>query len=166
VVRGEKSETFSDKLGHIVHLGICGPDSDIVLEFTPDDTHDTGSVKLQLAAWDQDVFEEVYDVLDDSQWIITKASSRSLAGTLDAKKDGLMMLSIPYDLGWKITVDGARTEPEPVGEGIMGIPVIEGEHEIEMTYWPQGLTAGLAVSGAALVLWILMMVRQRNNKKH
>lgn len=165
VVRGEKSETFSDKLGHIVHLGVCGPDTDIVLEFTPDETHETGSVKVQLAAWHQDVFEEAYDVLDDSQWIITKASSRSLSGTLDAKKDGLMMLSIPYDLGWKIRVDGARVEPEPVGEGIMGIPVIAGEHEIEMTYWPKGLSAGLAVSGAAFAVWILMMLRQRKKLK-
>ena len=165
VVRGEKSETFSDKLGHIVHLGMCGPDTDISLEFTPDDDHETGSVKLQMCAWHQDVFEEVYDRLDDSQWIINKASSRSLQGILDAKKDGLLMLSIPYDLGWKITVDGAKVDQEPVGEGVMGIPVTAGEHEIRMAYFPKGLGPGLAFSGAALAVWIIMMLRQRKKLK-
>ena len=40
------------------------------------------------------------------------------------------MFSIPYDDGWKITVDGKEAEQYRIGEALMGIDLEAGTHQI------------------------------------
>ena len=73
-----------------------------------------------------------------------------------------MFLSIPYDEGWTITIDGQPAEGEKILEAFLSVPVEAGTHEISLTYMPGGLIPGVVISGAsAAVLVLLWIVKRR-----
>ena len=78
----------------------------------------------------------------------------------------VMFLSIPYDRGWQITVDGVQTEPLKLYDTFLGIPLSAGEHKIVMKFMPEGLLPGAAISGVSLlILLLLSAVTWRRNKR-
>lgn len=151
IVDGE-TETYGDQRGHIVHLGRCDAGKVVTLDFPMDDEYDSGSVKLQVAAFNQDVFDTIYNKLSESQWQVETYDSTHLSGTIQVSEDGMMVLSIPYDEGWTILVDGEQTEVQAVGEAMMGCVLQTGEHKIEMRYVPQGLTAGAGITLVSVLI--------------
>lgn len=74
--------------------------------------------------------------------------------TNDAKEDRYLMLSIPYDTGWHVSVDGEQTEIIENDHQMLIIPVKPGEHSIEIRYIPRGLYMGIFISVIALGMMI------------
>ena len=128
---------------------------------------------LKLTVWEDDRLEGTVTVDAEALGYGT-ASDEAVAAaepynTNEAVTDGraVMFLSIPYDKGWKITVDGVQVEPLKLYDTFLGIPMETGEHQIAMTFMPQGLLPGAAISGVCLLLLSLfavcgVMKRRRN----
>ncbi len=73
--------------------------------------------------------------------------------------DSLVVFPVPYDDGWKATVNGAPVKIEKVNVGFMAVPVTVGNSEIVFTYTTPGWALGLKISGialGALVLYLLL----------
>ncbi len=64
-------------------------------------------------------------------------------------EDAYLFMSIPYDAGWTVKVNGREVQPELVGDCLMAIPVSEGENSIELSYCSPLLVQGAVVSGLA-----------------
>ncbi len=152
VIIDGKTETYSDQRGHIVHLGTCDAGKVVTLDFPMDDAYDSGNVKLQMYAFHGEVFDNVYRQLSGGQWAVTEFDSTRLSGTIHAEKDGMLMLSIPYDEGWTILVDGSEAQKEAIGEALMGCRITAGEHRIEMHYRPQGFYMGAVISMVCVLI--------------
>ena len=71
---------------------------------------------------------------------------------------GVLLLSIPYDPGWTVWLDGEIQEIRKVDQALMAIPVSAGEHRVTMLFRPEGLSQGLLISVAALVIFILVII--------
>ena len=69
-------------------------------------------------------------------------------------EDGLLMISVPYDEGWTVLVDGEEAEKLPVGEALTGCYLTAGSHRIEMRYIPQGFVPGAIISIVSVMLFI------------
>ena len=151
----DNSLSYDDQRGHIVHIGVCGGGAEVTLTFPFDTEYSSGNVALQIAAFDSDAFEDVYDTLTDGRLNVSSYDSTHIKGSMTAHEDGILMLSIPFDEGWKIMVDGEKAEQFPVGEGLMGIDLAEGEHTVNMSYIPVGFIPGLLITAASLLIWIL-----------
>ena len=147
--------SYSDEKGHIVHIGICGGGTEVTLTMPLDEEFSSGNVRLRLAAFEEDAFEDCYDAFSESRYNVSSYDSTHINGTLNAAKDGILMLSVPYDKGWKIMVDGACAEQFPVGDALTGVRVTAGEHEITMRYMPPGFLQGLALTAAGILFWLL-----------
>ena len=150
-----KTENYSDKRGHIVHLGQCDAGKVVTLDFPMDSEYETGNVKLQMYALNQDIFDSAYVQLADEQLQVTNYDSTHVNGHIQVNQDGMMLLSIPYDEGWHIYVDGEETEIQPVGEAMTGCWLTAGEHQITMRYTPQGFVEGAAISVISLLILVL-----------
>lgn len=150
-----KTETYSDKRGHIVHLGQCDAGKVVTLDFPMDSEYETGNVKLQMYALNQDIFDSAYAQLADEQLQVTNYDSTHVNGHIQVNQDGMMLLSIPYDEGWHIYVDGEETEIQPLGEAMTGCWMTAGEHQITMRYTPQGFVEGAAISVISLLILVL-----------
>ncbi len=59
--------------------------------------------------------------------------------------------SVPYDTGWKATVDGNGVETMQGMGGFLLVPVETGVHEVRIVYHPPGSAAGGIISLASLL---------------
>ena len=116
-------------------------------------------------ALNMDVFERGIKQLRAGQFTPTMFEDGHVSGTYHADQTTGLLLSIPYDKGWKVTVDGTAVELSPAyGGGMSLIEVPTGDHEIEMTYRSPGLGAGIIVSGvAAASIAALALIRRKRD---
>lgn len=102
-----------------------------------------------------DVFKQIMNELKTSEFIPTVFEDGRIEGEYTAKDDGNLLLSVPYDEGWNVTVNGTAAELAPAADkGLSCLSVQKGANRIVMTYKTPGALAGLAVSlatAAALV---------------
>lgn len=102
-----------------------------------------------------DVFEQIISELKTSEFIPTVFEDGRIEGEYTAKDDGNLLLSVPYDEGWNVTVNGTAAELTPAADkGLSSLNVQKGANRIVMTYKTPGALAGLTVSlatAAALV---------------
>ena len=102
-----------------------------------------------------DVFKQIMNELKTSEFIPTVFEDGRIEGEYTAKDDGNLLLSVPYDDGWNVTVNGTAAELAPAADkGLSCLSVQKGANRIVMTYKTPGALAGLAVSlatAAALV---------------
>jgi hypothetical protein len=65
---------------------------------------------------------------------------------------GWLVIADAFDPGWLARVDGRPTPLFRANLAFRAVAVGAGDHIVEMRYWPEGLSAGLALSGASLLL--------------
>ena len=63
-----------------------------------------------------------------------------------------MLMTIPYDEGWRVYVDGEETEIYKGLGTFISFYVSGGVHDIELKYFPKGLKAGAAISLISLMI--------------
>ncbi len=93
------------------------------------------------------------------------ASGSRLSGTIHADRDGELLITIPYDRNWTCRVDGETVEADLIGEALMGLALTAGDHEIELTYMPDGMIMGLWISLVCAALMILLFVYEKRRGK-
>ena len=74
--------------------------------------------------------------------------------------------SIPYDKHFKIYIDGKETEIQKVNNGILGCKIESGNHEVKIIYHAPGTTTGKVLSLIGIAGFVLVLVREKENKKY
>ena len=80
-----------------------------------------------------------------------------------APEAGQVLLTIPYEEGWRVTVNGRRVQTGQGADIFMLIPVQAGENEIVLEYAAKGRAAGAALSVLSLALFTAWGVYSRKN---
>ncbi|MBQ1518976.1 MAG: YfhO family protein [Ruminococcus sp.] len=125
----------------------------------------TGSYRLMVYALSKEAFEKAYSALADEQLEISSFSDTEICGTVDVKQDGVLFLSIPYEKGWSVYIDGQKAETFRLMQSMLGAKVSQGHHDIRIRYIPEGLITGVCCSSAALALFILFAFMDLFRKK-
>ena len=100
---------------------------------------------------------------------ITKKKNDYLRGKVNTKNGGLLYLSILYDKGWRIFIDGVETKDiYKVNTAFTGVEVGPGEHKIELRYRPVGFKITVLTSLLAIVITIIFGIyfRIKNRGKN
>ncbi|MBQ9955958.1 MAG: YfhO family protein [Ruminococcus sp.] len=97
---------------------------------------------------------------------MTSFSDRKIIGRVNARKDGAMLFSMPYEKGWSVYVDGQKVKTAKVMGALLGAQVPAGEHEIKLVYTPEGFTVGVTATFVSLALCILISFfdKKRRNR--
>ncbi|MBE6552728.1 MAG: hypothetical protein E7666_00135 [Ruminococcaceae bacterium] len=119
---------------------------------------------------DWEVFEDAMARLAQDQYQITEFSETSFDGTFTASREHeLVMTTLAYDKGWKVTVDGKEVETVKVLGSLVAF-YVDGEagdtHRIEMVYSPNTLHVGTIISLISLSVLILLIIFEKAMKKH
>lgn len=72
--------------------------------------------------------------------------------TVEAGSAGLLVLSEPYDPGWRAYIDGERVDLLTANYLFQAVAVPAGRHTIELRYEPRELRIGLAISGLTALI--------------
>lgn len=121
-----------------------------ILRIMPTEEYSTETIKcLYFYNLDSEKLDKVYERLSDEQLIIDEYRDGYIKGTIEAKEDNrLIFISVPYDKGWKVTLNGEKYSTIPLLDGAFtGIELpSEGSFDIEMKYEAKGAKAGMIVS--------------------
>lgn len=80
-----------------------------------------------------------------------------------AESSGLLVLSDTHYPGWLATVNGRETPIYRVNGAFRGVRVPAGDSVVEMVYRPQSFRVGAIISGATLVLMLLLAIPARRS---
>lgn len=94
-----------------------------------------------------EVFKQIIDELRASEFVPNVFEDGRIEGEYTAEHDGTLLLSVPYDDGWNVTINGAAAKLTPAADkGLSCLNVQKGTNKIIMSYRTPGAFAGLAVS--------------------
>lgn len=121
----------------------------------------SGTAKVYFYQLNEDVLNAGYEAIADERLQLTEFSDTGFTGEITAKQDGTLYLSVPYEEGWTIYVDGKKGRLEPIYDAMCAVTLPEGTHTITMKYIPKGFVAGLVLSIGGVVLLAVLYVLER-----
>ena len=141
----------------------------VMLEYTFNDSSSNSStITIHAARFHWDAWDAVYEQLQKRPLEVYSYGDGHVKGSVEADAAQTVFFSIPYDEGWKVTVDGERVEPKKVLDAFLAVDVSEGHHEIELRYTSEGFWQGLIISlistGLFLILWKLTKVKTKEKE--
>lgn len=114
---------------------------------------------------DMDVFNQVIDKLKSNQLKNVKVNGNKVNGNINLDKDSTLFLSIPYDKGFKVYVDGKKVKYNKVVGDFIGIDLKKGNHKIELRYYSEGLFVGIFISTISSVLLSFYVLKRKKRIK-
>ncbi len=89
---------------------------------------------------------------------VEEISSSRLSFDADTKEDRTVVLTLPYDYCWHISIDGEKTEPVKVMGMLLGAELPKGAHRIEMRYIPRGTVPGAIISALGVIMFFCLLM--------
>ena len=123
--------------------------------------------KIQMYTLDYKYIQDLKNSVDPL--IIDKAATKGniIKGEINVKEDGYFNLSVPYDKGFNIKIDGQKIDYEKLNGVFIGFKINKGHHQIEITYEAPYFEEGAIVSIIGCITFIILIIYQqtRSNKK-
>ncbi len=122
--------------------------------------------KTYIYRYNDELAKTVYDMLASGGYVVNEINSRCIKATGVSDKDSYLFISLPYEDGYKIYVDGNRCDYTSYRDSFLLVKVPAGEHEIVIRYMPPGFALGLLISVIALMLIIALIIGDRRIGDH
>ena len=136
--------------GYLMSLGYCQKGDQVTL------TAESGSMaEVIVSAYrmNDTAMQSALDKLGASQLQIEKVGASSLQGKISVTQDSRLVLSIPYDKGWTILVDGKEQQVDQFAGAFPSVNLTAGDHEISMHYVPVGTWTGIGMTAVGLAIF-------------
>lgn len=104
--------------------------------------------------------------ISDSYLQNVKYTNNTICGEITTENKQILLLTIPYDKGWRIEVDGNNVQPLQVNGGFMAILLEEGNHSINMEFTPYGWNTGLITAGISAIALSSIIIKSRKTVNH
>lgn len=148
-----ESHTYSDlKNGSVLYLGYL-EEGDAVTLTNANDKDDTKKISADFYSCNLEVLDSALEVLSARQLENVVFDSRHISGNISLQQPGRLILSVPYEKGWRVLVNGEETEPELFGGTLMAFDLEPGEYSIQLSYTPHGRGLGMGISVISLLIF-------------
>ena len=134
---------------YIMDLGYHHAGDIITLE-----TEDEGTFQISAYVMNETILAECLDTLSEQSMTLDSYDSTHVKGHITVAGEGELVLSVPYEPGWTLKVDGKETEVNIFEDCFISVPLSDGEHTIELSYYPSGLNAGIIISVISLAAFL------------
>lgn len=145
---------------HLYDLGSYDQVTDVTVEFEVEEGNEE-KISMATYGYQEKEYDRVIEALSKNQMEIISQEADRVQGKIQVDKAGTLLLTVPYEDGWKIVVDGKEVEKYPVGKALIGIDLEAGNHQIEMKFTPEGLYLGSALSVTGVVCFLLFVLFER-----
>ncbi len=151
----EIADYYSGETKHCLYIGSFEPGQEVKVEF---DVY-RGSPSL--------LSEDIY-TLNTERYaaVMTELRQRSLQvsdyrngainGTVDMAQDGWLFLSVPYDDGFTVWVDGEKTDCTAYADTFLMLPLSAGKHEIQTSFVSKGFPLGMTLTVITAAFLLLL----------
>jgi hypothetical protein len=125
---------------------------------------ESASGEYYIGIEDEGVLGRMSEAVTSRPSTVERVADGHLRGTFESLEGQVLMLTIPYDEGWALRVDGEETGIVEVLGAFMAAEVGPGSHTFELTFVPTGLVPGAVASAlglAAAVLYLNFEAKRR-----
>lgn len=110
---------------------------------------------------DYSVIASLRSELDAMDFDMERTKGDVISGSISCAEDGWFMLTVPYDAGFSVLVDGESQNYEMVDGAFIGFPIEKGDHQIEITFTPPLLPQGKIISFFGLIMLAVLAVYEK-----
>ena len=115
---------------------------------------------------DLKTLEQVTDRLKENGFEPEVFKDGRVEGTYECKEpEGNLLLTIPYDEGWKAWVNGEPVQIREGGNALSVIPVTQGENEVKLVYEVPGVRTGRVLSLGAVFVFGVWLTLEKHGKQ-
>jgi len=159
---GALERKYSDlKIYSVLYVGYL-EEGETVTFSNDDESDETPEFKLTAYRMDEEVLKEALEVLGKRHLEQVSYDDTHVSGKLELAEAGRLILSIPYEKGWTVKVNGEIREPVLVGECLMALDLEPGSYRIELEYMPYGWKQGILLSAVSILVFTgIMLLRRR-----
>lgn len=129
--------------------------------------NNTKYLNTSLVVHDED-FEEIKAYLKSS----TRSSlvnishfDNMLMGTIESDESSFMVINLPYDEGWKITINGEEVKKYQVNGGFIGIPIEKGINNLQMNFMPAGFKLGFGITAVGVLGLLIIFIQEKRKQR-
>ncbi|MBO5336548.1 MAG: YfhO family protein [Lachnospiraceae bacterium] len=160
-----EEQSFNDlKHESILYLGQLYEGESITLK-NGDKEDVTQKISADIYQLNEEILQQALAKLSAQHLTEVNYSSTAVSGKLALTEAGRLILSIPYETGWKVLVNGEEVEPQLFGGTLMAFDLEPGEYMLEMHYVPTGKWAGVAVSVVSVMLFGGLMLIEKKRRR-
>ena len=123
-----------------------------------------GEEHWEVMAYDKDAFDESIADLTDEILAVDGFEKNTFKGHVDAKEDGVLYISLPYQKGYEVKIDGVKTDTIKIGTGFMGVKVKAGLHKVEISYATPGMNVGILLTILGVLSFLGTSIANKSNK--
>ncbi len=155
------TKQFKDlKNGCVLYVGYLKKGQTV--EFANGDEEDeTPGISLTVYRMNLDVLQEVLDRLSAQHMEYVSYDDTHIEGYITMREAGQVVLSVPYEAGWTVGVNGEKADTGLFGDCFMTVTLEPGEYKITMDYDPKGRSEGILLSLVSVVLFGALIVLER-----
>jgi hypothetical protein len=106
-------------------------------------------------------YEEDVNHLRQETMILNYHSQNLIKGTIRVTDKKLLFFSIPYDKGWRVTIDDKEVIPKLINIGFMGVIVPEGIHKVELSFESPFLVSGSLIMMLSIIVYVLLILKNK-----
>jgi len=155
------SKTFNQiNKKFILDLGYHNAGNTINLNSENNESLDLTVYKMDTSALDKFIAR-----LREQTFTVSNYDETSLTGTIDVTTEGHLVLSVPYEPSWTLYVDGRKTNMDVFEETFISVYLSEGQHTIELKYFPKGFIPGILVSIISIGAFAAICMIQKKTKQ-
>ena len=149
---GDATKSFSNvKRRYLLDLGYVEAGTRVVLSNTNKEGVTAAVYRLNTERMDMALKK-----LAQGNWQLTEKTDTHIAGTVNVKESSYLLVTIPYEEGWSVTVDGIDTLALKWDGAMFAVPLTAGEHVVVFDYEPAGFKMGIMISAASILILLIM----------
>ena len=119
---------------------------------------------IKVAYLDPATLENINRKVDKFLVDINSTKGDYISGSIDVTKNGYFMMTVPYDEGFHIMLDGKPIEYEKVDEAFIGFPIQKGHHEIFIEYEAPLKGLSLILTQLGIILFCVITYLESKRK--
>ena len=172
-INGSTTALYSESYSMPQMLSVCNvvPGDVVEIKFTCT-KGDTGSINLDAAILNEEIFRKAYDILAASTLELTQFKTTLVEGTISCDRDGVLYTSIPQNVAskhdgslyskipqsgkWIAYVDGQPTQTVLIGNVMVGVILSEGDHNVRFEYHSAAFDLGWKISLACTLIFLAL----------
>lgn len=153
-VNGEQRKTQLNINGQYYDLGYYDDAQKVTFTLSLYGTDQVTFQTPKVITLNTDAYQSAINAIK-TRGVAFKTGNRSATASVTAQTAQTLVTTIPYDKGWRATIDGKRVSTNEFEDGLLSLTIPKGTHTIVLHYFPPGLTLGMIVCGLSCVLFFL-----------
>lgn len=102
--------------------------------------------------------------IENTDTLNINIKNNSYAGSYTADREKYVFLSVPYDAGFTLTINGEQADYFKTSFNYIGFKINKGENNVNLSYIPNGMKLGGIISGIGLVLLLAFIAMYKKQK--